>query len=389
MSREVVIVDAIRSPVGRRNGALRETHALHLAAHSICGIFDRTGVDPAEVDQVTFGCVSQVGEQSINVGRQAWLHARLPIEVPSTTMDFQCGSSQQAIHMGAGQIMAGIADVVLAGGVEHMSRVPMFSNFKNGPGLPFTDIIYEDWGEFNQGVSAELIADKYGITREAADALGYESHQRAHKAQQAGVFENEILPINGVNKEGTPLHLGLDEGVRPSTTLEKMGELKTVFRAEGEGIVTAGNASQISDGSAAVLLMSAEKAEALGLTPRAKLTTFTVVGVDPRYMLEGPIPATRKILKQAGMSMSDIDIFEVNEAFASVVLAWEKELQPDMSKVNVHGGAMAIGHPLGCSGARLMTTLINALEQTDSTIGLQTMCCGGGMGTATIIERLN
>ncbi|HLA43403.1 MAG TPA: thiolase family protein, partial [Aggregatilineales bacterium] len=298
MSRDVVIVEAARSPIGRRNGGLREVHAVALAAHSIQAVLDRTGIDPALVDQMVFGCVSQVGEQSINIGRQAWLHAKLPIEVPATTLDFQCGSSQQAVHVAAGLIASGNADVILAGGVESMTRVPMGSNFANGPGIPYTDSILEDWNIINQGMSAEWMAEKWNITRHEADQLGFESHQRAHHATQCGWFEYEIVPIDGVDKEGNPVTIRHDEGIRADTTLEKMGELKTPFK--DDGIVTAGNASQISDGSAALLLMTLEKAQELGLTPRARIFAQTVVGVDQALMLSGPIPATKKVLNRVG-----------------------------------------------------------------------------------------
>lgn len=387
MSRDVVIVDAVRTPIGRRNGFFSKTHAIDLAAKTICGILERTGLDPKEVEQLVWGCVTQVGEQSINVGRQAWLHAKLPIEVPATSIDFQCGSSQQAVQIAAGMIAGGQYEVILAGGVEHMTRVPMGSNFLNGPGAPYTDSIMEDWNIINQGVSAEWMAQKWNVTRAEADQLGYESHQRAAKATEAGWFEREIIPVEVITEADERITVSKDEGIRATTTLEKMAQLKPAFI--DEGIVTAGNSSQISDGSAAVLVMSADKAKALGLTPRARIVAQTVVGVDPALMLSGPIPATQKVLDKAGLSLNDIDAVEINEAFASVVLAWQKEYDPDMDKVNIHGGAMALGHPLGASGARLMVTLLNALERKGGRYGLQTMCCGGGMGTGTIIERLD
>jgi len=385
MSHDIVIVEAVRTPVGRRNGLLSKTHAVDLASKSMCGILERTGLDPLLIDQVVWGCVSQVGEQSTNIGRQAWIHAKLPIEVPATTIDFQCGSSQQAVQIAATMVMSGQYDVVMAGGVENMSRVPMFSSLGKDVGLPMTDSIMEDWDIINQGVSAERIAKKWNITREEADQLGYDSHMRAAKAIQEGWFENEIMPLDVVNDVGDTVTLKHDEGVRPNVQLEKMAQLKPAFM--DDGIVTAGNSSQISDGSAALLVMTADKAKELGLTPRARIVTQTVVGVDPALMLTGPIPATQKLLDKANLSLDDIDVFEVNEAFASVVLAWQKEYNPDMDKVNIHGGAMAIGHPLGASGARLMVTMLNALERTGGRYGLQTMCCGGGMGTGTIIER--
>jgi acetyl-CoA acyltransferase len=387
MARDVVIVDAVRSPIGRKNGALSKTHAVELAAHSLKAVLERNGLDPMEVDQIIYGNVTQVGEQSINVGRQAWLHAGLPIDVPATTVDFQCGSSQQAVHIAHGLIASGTAEVIIVGGVESMTRVPMGSNFVNGPGFPYTDSIMGQYNIINQGVSAEWMAEKWHINRAEADQLGYESHQRAHHATEQGWFKAEIAPIDVIDESGQPMLLDHDEGIRPGTTLEKMATLKTAFK--DDGIVTAGNSSQISDGSAAILLMSAERAKSLGMKPRARIVAHTVVGVDPALMLSGPIPATSKVLKLAGLGMEQIDLVEINEAFASVVLAWQKEHHPDMAKVNVSGGAMALGHPLGCSGARLMTTLVHGLERTGGRYGLQTMCCGGGMGTGTIIENLN
>jgi acetyl-CoA acetyltransferase family protein len=387
MSREVVIVEAVRSPIGRRNGLLSQTHAVALAAHAIQAVLSRSGIDPLLVDQVVFGCVTQVGEQSINVGRQAWLHAKLPIEVPATTLDFQCGSSQQAVHIAAGLIASGQAEVIIAGGVEHMTRVPMGSNFLNGPGTPYTESILEDHDIRNQGISAEWMAQRWGITREEADHYGYQSHMRAHHATTCGWFDAEIAPLEVQDENGNSLALRHDEGIRPETTLEKMATLKTPFMEDG--IVTAGNASQISDGSAALLVMSLDRAQALGLKPRARLVAQTVVGVDPALMLSGPIPATRKVLDRAGLTLDDIDLIEINEAFATVVLAWQREYDPDMNRVNVNGGAIALGHPLGASGSRLMVTLLHALERTGGRYGLQTMCCGGGMGTGTIIERLD
>jgi acetyl-CoA acetyltransferase family protein len=387
MTHDVVIVDAVRSPVGRKNGSLSKTHAVELAAHSLKALLARTGLDPMQVDQLIYGCVTQVGEQSINVGRQAWLHAKLPIEVPSTTVDFQCGSSQQSVHLAAGMIASGQAEAIIVGGVESMTRIPMGTNFVNGPGFPYTDSIMEDWNIINQGMSAEWMAERWGVSREEADRLGYDSHQRAHHATESGWFKAEIAPIEVVNDAGDKVTLDRDEGIRPGTSLEKMASLKTAFK--DDGIVTAGNSSQISDGSAAILLMSAERAAQLNMKPLARIAAHAVVGVDPALMLSGPIPATAKVLARAGLQLDDIDLVEINEAFASVVLAWAKEYGPDMAKVNASGGAMALGHPLGCSGARLMTTLVHGLARTGGRYGLQTMCCGGGMGTGTILERLN
>jgi acetyl-CoA acyltransferase len=386
MNRDVVIVEAARSPIGRRNGVLSHVHAVELAAHAIDAVLQRTGIDPNLVDQVIFGCVSQVGEQSINIGRQAWLHNHLPVEVPATTLDFQCGSSQQAVHLAAGLIASGAAEVILAGGVESMSRVPMFSNMENY-GSPYTPQILDDHNIINQGMSAEWIAQKWNITRAEADELGCVSHSKAHQATERGWFSAEIAPIEATDENGQPVTVRQDEGIRAGTSVEKMATLKTPFM--DDGIVTAGNASQISDGSAALLVMSADKASELGLRARARIVAQAVVGVDPALMLTGPIPATKKVLNSAGLSLDDMDLVEINEAFASVVLAWEREYAPDMERVNVNGGAIALGHPLGASGSRLMVTLLHALERTGGRYGLQTMCCGGGMGTGTILERLD
>ncbi len=382
---DVVIVDAARTPVGRRNGSLREIHPVTLGAHAVKAAMERAGITPDQVDHVIFGCVSQVAEQTFNVARNVVLEAGLPIEVPATSVDFQCGSSQQAVHLAAAMVASGQADIVIAGGVEHMTRVPMGSSLTNGQ--PFTDNIMEEYNMVNQGIAADEIAAKWGITREQLDDLGYESHLRAAKATEAGYLQREIAPIQGVDKEGNLFMMDHDEGFRVNPNREKMGDLNPAFTENG--VTTAGNSSQISDGAAAVVVMTADKARELGLKPRARIVMSVTVGSDPHLMLTGPVPATKKALEKAGMSMDDIDVFEVNEAFASVVRMWEKEMHPDMAKVNIFGGAMALGHPLGGSGARLMTTLLNALDVTDSKYGLQTMCCGGGMATGTIIERLN
>ena len=382
---DIVIIDAVRTPVGRRNGALRETHPVRLGSYALCEVLARANVDPALVDHVIFGNVSQVSEQTFNIARNIVLDAELPIEVPGTTVDFQCGSSQQAIHLAAGMIKSGQAEIVVAGGVESMTRVPMGSSMAGGQ--PFTDTIMANHNMINQGKAADEIAEKWGISRDKVDQIGYESHMRAAKATEAGILQKEILPIDGLDKEGNPITLTADEGIRPGTTVEKMGTLDVVFSENG--VTTAGNSSQISDGAAAVLLMTSEKAEALGLKPRARIVDMVTVGSDPHLMLTGPTAATRKLLERTNMTMDDIDLFEVNEAFAAVVAMWEQDMDADMSKVNVHGGAIALGHPLGCSGARLMTTLLNALDTHGKTIGLQTMCCGGGMATGTIIERLS
>ncbi|MEQ8675890.1 MAG: thiolase family protein [Aggregatilineales bacterium] len=383
--REVVIVDAARTALGRRNGALRETHPVRLGSYALCEALARANVDPSVIEHVIMGCVSQVGEQTFNIARNVALDAELPISIPATTVDFQCGSSQQAVHMAAAMIASGQADAVIAGGVENMSRVPMGSSM--GTQQPFTDRIMELYNMIPQGVAADEIAQKWGISREQVDSIGYESHMRAAKATENGWFSKEILPIEGLDKEGNSIILDKDEGIRPNADRAKMGDLNTVFTADG--VTTAGNSSQISDGATALVVMSADKAKELGLKPKARIVSMSTVGSDPHLMLTGPIEATRQVLKRAGMSLSDIDLFEVNEAFAAVIGMWEKEIGADMSKVNVHGGAIALGHPLGASGGRLMTTLIYALETHNQTIGLQTMCCGGGMGTGTIIERIN
>ena len=382
---EVVIIDAARTPVGRRNGWLRETHPVKLGAHAVRAVLERTGLASELVEHVIFGCVSQVSEQAFNVARNVTLEARLPIDVPATSVDFQCGSSQQAVHFAAAMVASGQVDVVIAGGVEHMTRVPMGSSAANGS--PFTDFIMEEYEMISQGVASDKIAKKWGLSRQQLDELGYESHMRAARATEEGWLKREIVPIQAVDDEGNLFTMDRDQGIRANTSVEKMASLDPVFTPDG--VTTAGNSSQISDGAAAVLVMTADKARELGLTPKARIVASVTVGSDPHLMLTAPPIATRKALEKAGMSLDDIDIFEVNEAFASVVAMWQKETGADMSKVNVHGGAIALGHPLGASGARLMTTLLYALETHDKQFGLQTMCCGGGMGTGTIIERLN
>ncbi|MCY4018053.1 MAG: thiolase family protein [Chloroflexi bacterium] len=383
---QVIIVDAIRSPVGKRNGWLREQHPVKLGSHVVKALLERSGLDKSEVDHVIFGCVSQVAEQTLNIARNVVLDAELPIEVPATAIDFQCGSSQQSIHLAAAMVSSGQADSVIAGGVESMTRVPMGSSLGNGGASPFTDNIMESHNMIPQGIASDEIAAKWGITRRDMDTLSLESHRRAWKATEAGILRREIAPIQGVDQEGNLFLVERDQGIRPSTTLEKMAQLDPVFTPDG--VTTAGNSSQISDGAAAVLLMSAAKAAQLSLKLRARIVEATTVGSDPHLMLTGPIPATEKVLRRAGMDLEVIDLFEVNEAFASVPRIWEREVGVDLDRVNIHGGAIALGHPLGGSGARLMTALINALETTGSRFGLQTMCCGGGMATATIIERI-
>ena len=385
-----VIVDAIRTPLGKRNGRLKDWHPVDLAAETLKALQDRNGIDPAIVDDVVMGCVMQVGEQAVNVARNAVLAAGWPETVPGTTIDRQCGSSQQAAHFAAQGVIAGAYDVVVAGGVEVMTRVPMGASMVDGKfGFPFGPKVgarYADQGGLvPQGISAELIADKWGLTRDDLDGYGARSQAYARRATDEGRFEAEILPVLGADGE----MMTVDEGLR-DTTPESLAALKPSFRPEEEGgRVTAGNSSQITDGAAMLLIMSEEKAASLGLRPRARFVDFALAGADPRLMLTAPIPATAKVLERSGLDIGDMDIIEINEAFASVVLAWEKEFHPDMDRVNPNGGAIALGHPLGCSGARLMTTLLSELERTGGRYGLQTMCEGGGMANATIIERLD
>jgi acetyl-CoA acyltransferase len=384
-----VIVDAVRTPLGRRNGKLKDWHPVDLAAETLKALQQRTGIDPELIDDVVMGCVMQVGEQAFNVGRNAVLAAGWPSSVPGTTIDRQCGSSQQAAHFAAQGVMAGAYDIVVAAGVEVMTRVPMGSAMADGKyGFPFGPAVSARYapegGLVPQGISAELIADKWGISRDDMDAFGARSQHLARQATDEGRFATQIVPVMGADGK----LMSVDEGLR-ETTLETLAALKPAFKPEEEGgRVTAGNSSQITDGASAMLIMSEEKARQLGLKPRARFVSFALAGDDPRLMLTAPIPATIKALAKAGLTMDDIDLTEINEAFASVVLAWEKELHPDMSKVNVNGGAIALGHPLGASGARLMTSLLNELERTGGRYGLQTMCEGGGMANATIIERL-
>jgi len=387
-----VIVDAIRTAGGKRNGKLRNWHAAELAAQPLQALVARNDLDPALVDDVITGCVMQVGEQALNIGRNAVLSAGWPESVPATTIDRQCGSSQQALHFAAQGVIAGAYDVVVAAGVEGMTRTPMGSSVSRELGLPFGPAMgarYADRGGLvNQGISAEMIADQWGLSREDLDRYSARSQQLAARATAEGRFEHEIVPIAVRDDEGRPTDEQLvgDEGIRPDTTVEGLANLKPAFKADGK--VTAGNSSQITDGASAVLIMSEEKAAELGYTPRARFHAFALAGVDPVTMLTGPIPATRKVLERAKMTMDDIDLVEINEAFASVILAWEKEIHPDMARVNVNGGAIALGHPLGASGAKLMATLLNELERTGGRYGLLTMCEGGGMANATIIERL-
>jgi acetyl-CoA acyltransferase len=382
-----VIVDAIRTAGGKRNGKLRDWHPVDLASEVLAALVERNDLDPALVEDVIMGCALQVGEQGANVGRCAALAAGFPESVVGTTIDRQCGSSQQAAHFAAQGVMAGAYDIVIAAGVESMTRVPLGSSVKNGPGKAFGEKMVHRYaavgGLVNQGISAEMIAEKWVLSRDALDTFSVESHQRAQRATDEGRFDNEIVPI--AVKSDSGIH-DRDEGIRPDCNVEALGRLQPAYRPDGR--ITAGNSSQITDGAAAVLIMSEEAASRLGLRARARFHSFALAGVDPVMMLTGPIPATAKALERAGMTIDDLDAIEINEAFASVVLAWEQELHPDMSKVNVNGGAIALGHPLGCSGAKLLATLLNELERSNGRYGLQTMCEGGGMANATIIERL-
>jgi len=387
--QEAVIVDAVRTPGGRPNGKLKDWHPAALAAHVLKALAERNQLDPALVDDVVMGCVMQVGPQAINVARNAVLTAGWPESVPATTVDRQCGSSQQAMHFAAQGVMSGAYDIAIAAGVEIMTKVPMGASIVKGMDFPFPQEMQERYKETGlppQGIGADMIADQWDITREDLDAFGARSQQRAEKATADGRFKTEIVPVPVVDEDGKESLMTADEGIRPGTTAEKLAGLKPAFKPDGK--ITAGNSSQISDGASAVLIMSAEKAKELGYTPRARFHSFSVAGADPVTMLTGPIPATEKILKRSGLSIDDIDLFEVNEAFASVVLAWQKETGADMDKVNVNGGAIALGHPLGCSGTKLMSTLVNELERTQGRYGLQVMCEGGGMANATLIERI-
>ncbi len=384
-----VIVDAVRTPLGRRNGKLKDWHPVDLAGETLTALQERTGIDPGLVDDVIMGCVMQIGEQAVNIARNAVLAAGWPEHVPGTTIDRQCGSSQQAAHFAAQGVIAGAYDIVVAAGVEVMTRVPMGSSMADGKfGFPFGPKVgaryAPEGGLVPQGISAEMIADKWGLTRDDLDSFGVRSQEFARRATDEGRFAREILPLLG--SDGAMMTT--DEGLR-DTTLESLAKLKPAFRTEEDGgRVTAGNSSQITDGASAMLIMSEAKAKELGLTPRARFVNFSLAGDNPRMMLTAPIPATHKVLARAGLTIDDMDLTEINEAFACVVLAWEKELHPNMATVNVNGGAIALGHPLGASGARLMTTLLCELERTGGRYGLQTMCEGGGMANATIIERL-
>ena len=392
-----VIVDAVRTPGGKRHGKLSGWHPVDLAAEVLKALVARTEIDPALIDDVIMGCVSQVGAQGVNIARNAVLAAGFPESVPGTSVDRQCGSSQQALHFAAQGVIAGAYDVAIAAGIEVMSLVPMGASIAQNVGLPFGPTVgkrYEPVGGLvPQGISAEMIADRWNLSREDLDSFSAQSHQRAANATAEGRFEREIVPVTVKHKdketgkvtESDDL-VTVDEGIRPDTTAEVLSKLKPSFKPDGK--VTAGNSSQITDGASAVLVMSEEKASALGLTPRARFHSFAVAADDPQIMLTAPIPATTKVLERGKLALDDIDLVEINEAFAPVVLAWAQEHHADMDKVNVNGGAIALGHPLGCSGAKLMATLVNELERTGGRYGLQTMCEGGGMANATIIERL-
>ncbi len=390
--REVVIVEAVRTPLGKRNGKLAGWHPVDLLAHTLKSAVSRTGIVPLEFDDVVAGCVMQTGEQSVNIARNAWLAAGFPVEVPGTTVDRQCGSSQQAVHFAAQGVQAGAYDLVIACGVESMSRVPMGATIMNGPGFPFSPALLERYPLVQQGESAEMINDRWGISREELDRVGLRSQTLARRATDQGHFEREIVPTP-VTGDGVEQMMTTDEGLR-ETSLEKLATLKTAFRPDGK--VTAGNSSQITDGASAVVITTPERAAALGLKARARFHTFALAGSDPVIMLTAPIPATQKALKRAGLELSDIDVIEINEAFASVLVAWAREIGLDSdevtsdqnSKVNPNGGAIALGHPLGASGARIMTTLLHTLERTGGRYGLQTMCEGGGTANAMVVERL-
>jgi len=379
-------VEAVRTPIGRghrEKGYYKDTHPNTLLGTTYSEVIKRAGIDASEVEDVIAGCVSQFGEQGLNVARNAWLQEGLPIETPGTTVDRQCGSAQQAINFAAGLIAAGVHDAVIGSGVEHMGHLPFsaVAQTQQEFGLAFPPELLAKHNIVGQGLGAEMIADQWEIPRSELDELAVRSHKLAQQATEEGRFEREMVPMS-VNGDTYVT----DQGIRPDTNLEALSQLKPAFKPDGK--ITAGNASQISDGAAAVLLMSADKAKAMGLTPRARIVDQTTVGCDPVKMLEGPIPATRKILARSGMQIGDIDLIEINEAFAPVVAAWRRELEPDMDRVNVNGGAMALGHPLGSTGARLITTLLHELERSDKEVGFVTMCCGGGLGTGTLIQRV-
>ncbi|MDB5748305.1 MAG: acetyl-CoA acetyltransferase [Massilia sp.] len=389
--KDIYIVEAVRTPVGKYKGGLAGVRADHLGAHLLNEIVRRAGIEAAEVDDVIFGCVTQVGEQSANIARTALLGAGWPAAIPGLAIDRKCGSGEVAVHLAAGMIASGAAHVVVAGGAENMSRVRMGGN-REVYGEAFGWMASENWELTSQGEAAERVADKFDLSRAQLDAYAVESHRRAAAAAQAGWFQREIaaVPVAALQERGygepAPEVLAADETIRPGTNVEKLATLKTSFRENGK--LSAGNSSQISDGAALLLLMSGEAVDRLQLEPRARIRAFTTVGSDPTLMLTGPVAATRKVLAMSGLSVEDIDLFEVNEAFASVPLMWAKELGVSQERLNVNGGAIALGHPLGASGARIMTSLLHELERRGARYGLQAICCAGGMGTATIIERI-
>jgi acetyl-CoA acyltransferase len=388
--REVTIVEAVRTPIGRghpEKGVYKDVHPNELLGIVQREVIERAEIEPARVENVLAGCVQQIGEQSLNIGRNAWLQAGLPVETPATTLDLQCGSSQHAVNLGSGLVASGANDIVLSCGVEHMGHIPFGVGLMHPDetGVPFTPELLERYQLVPQGLSSEMIAEQWEIPRSELDQLGLRSHQNAARATEEGRFEREIVPVEvGVN--GSAQTVATDQGIRPDTSLEALAALKPAFKPDG--VTTAGNSSQISDGASAVLLMARDKAEQLGVKPRARIVDHVTVGVDPVIMLTGPIPATKLILERNNMTIGDVDLIEINEAFATVVAAWRRELDPDWDRVNVNGGAIALGHPLGCSGARLITTLLHELERAGKEWGLVTMCCGGGIGTATLIQRI-
>jgi acetyl-CoA acyltransferase len=387
--RDAVLIDAVRTPLGKRNGAWADVHPVDLSAHVLTGLLARTGLEPDLIDDVIWGCVIQTGEQALNIGRAAVLAAGWPESIPATTIDRQCGSSQQSVHFAAAAVMSGQQDIVIAGGVESMSRVPMTSTETQGPGLPWGPRVTERYGQqgFSQGLAAELVAERWNVSRAQADELSLRSHALAGSAIREGRFDAELSAREIGLPGGSSRCLEQDEGIRPNGSHESMGKLRSVFKPDG--LVTAGNSSQISDGASAVLITTGEKAKELGITPLARLHGFSVTGVNPIEMLTGPISATKKVLDGSGLTVGDIGAFEINEAFAPVVLAWLAETGAPLERVNPNGGAIALGHPLGASGTRLMTTLVHHMASRGIRYGLQSMCEGGGMANATIVELVS
>lgn len=383
MEKEVVIIEAVRTPVGKKKGVFRQLHPVHMAASVLDEVVKRAGIEKSWVEDILIGCVSPVAEQGYNIGRLSSLEAGFPVEVPAVQINRMCGSGQQAIHFASQEILSGDMEITIAAGVENMTMVPILSD---GNEQTVPPSLNQKYNFVHQGVSAELIAEKYGLTREELDQFSFESHMRAIRAQKEGRFKREILPTMGIDKDGNPMLVTEDEGPRPDTSLELLASLKAVFKENGK--ITAGNSSQISDGAAAILLMERQKAKELGLKGRARILNRVVVGSDPTLMLDGVIPATKKVLEKTGLTIEDIDRIEINEAFAPVVLAWEKEFGAGLEKVNVNGGAIALGHPLGATGVKLMTSLVHELERINGRYGLLTICIGHGMSTAAIIERL-